>query len=163
MWAYFCLPLQQNSYDLEDMDNQITSSQNPKVKRVTLLQQKSSERRKSDQFVVEGLRELRHCVSKGYEIESLFFCRSLLGESIDDMIVSQSYEVTPQVYEKIAYRDSTEGVVAVMRMKKGHRLFSIEEYKEGRFSKPSRYRTKNLPALGALPSPDDTSVQLSFI
>ena len=57
---------------------------------------------------------------------------------------------------------ATQGV-AVMRMKKGHRLFSIEEYKEGRFSKPSRYRTKNLPALGALPSPDDTSEQLSFI
>ena len=57
---------------------------------------------------------------------------------------------------------ATQGV-AVMRMKKGHRLFSITEYKEGRFSKPSRYRTKNLPALGALPSPDDSSEQLSFI
>jgi TrmH family RNA methyltransferase len=98
----------------------ISSLQNQKVKQLVLLQQKSSERRKSDLFVVEGLRELRHCVSKGYEIESLFFCRSLLGESIDDLIVSQSYEVTPQVYEKIAYRDSTEGVVAVMRMKHMH-------------------------------------------
>lgn len=57
---------------------------------------------------------------------------------------------------------ATQGV-AVMRMKKGHRLFSIKEYEEGRFSKPSRYRTKNLPALGALPSPDDNSEQLSFI
>ncbi len=53
--------------------------------------------------------------------------------------------------------------VAVMRLKKGHRLFSITEYVDGRFSKPSRYRTKNLPALGALPSADDNSVQLSFI
>lgn len=57
---------------------------------------------------------------------------------------------------------ATQGV-AVMRLKKGHRLFSIEEYAEGHFSKPSRYRTKNLPALGALPSPDDNSEQLSFI
>lgn len=57
---------------------------------------------------------------------------------------------------------ATQGV-AVMRLKKGHRLFSITEYEEGRFSKPSRYRTKNLPALGALPSPDDNSEQLSFI
>ena len=53
--------------------------------------------------------------------------------------------------------------VAVMRLKKGHRLFSITEYVDGRFSKPSRYRTKNLPAVGALPSADDNSVQLSFI
>lgn len=57
---------------------------------------------------------------------------------------------------------NTQGV-AVLRLKKGHRLFSIEEYTEGRFSKPSRYRTKSLPALGALPSPDDTSEQLSII
>jgi TrmH family RNA methyltransferase len=95
----------------------ISSLQNQKVKQLVLLQQKSSERRKSDLFVVEGLRELRHCVSKGYEIDSIFFCPSLLHESIDGLKVSQIYEVTESVYEKIAYRGSTEGVVAVMRMK----------------------------------------------
>ena len=95
----------------------ISSLQNQKVKQLVLLQQKSSERKKSDLFVVEGLRELRHCVSKGYEIDSLFFCCGLLTESIDDLLVAQSYEVTEQVYGKIAYRDSTEGVVAVMRMR----------------------------------------------
>lgn len=57
---------------------------------------------------------------------------------------------------------ATQGV-AVLRLKKGHRLFSIKEYGEGRFSKPSRYRTKNLPALGALPSAEDSSEQLSII
>ena len=56
---------------------------------------------------------------------------------------------------------STQGV-AVLKLKKGHRLFSIEKYKEGTFSKPSRYRTRNLPALGALPSPDDDCEQLSL-
>ena len=57
---------------------------------------------------------------------------------------------------------NTQGV-AVLKLKKGHRLFSITEYKEGTFSKPSRYRTKSLPALGALPSAEDTSEQLSII
>jgi len=95
----------------------ISSLQNQKVKQLVLLQQKSSERRQSDLFVVEGLRELRHCVSKGYEIESLFFCQQLLTDQIDDLRAEQIYEVTPQVYEKIAYRGSTEGVMAVMRMK----------------------------------------------
>jgi len=95
----------------------ISSLQNQKVKQLVLLQQKSSERRQSDLFVVEGLRELRHCVSKGYEIESLFFCQQLLTEQIDNLRAEQIYEVTPQVYEKIAYRGSTEGVMAVMRMK----------------------------------------------
>ncbi len=58
---------------------------------------------------------------------------------------------------------STQGV-AVMKLKKGHRLFEIEEYKEGSFAKPQRYRTRSLPALGALPSNEDTvDEQLSLI
>ena len=57
---------------------------------------------------------------------------------------------------------TTQGV-AVLKLKKGHRLFNITEYKEGTFSKPARYRTRNLPALGALPSAEDTSEQLSII
>ena len=58
---------------------------------------------------------------------------------------------------------STQGV-AVMKLKKGHRLFEIEEYKEGTFAKPQRYRTRSLPALGALPSNEDAvDEQLSLI
>ena len=57
---------------------------------------------------------------------------------------------------------STQGV-AVMKLKKGHRLFEISEYK-GTFAKPQRYRTRSLPALGALPSNEDTSdEQLSLL
>lgn len=37
---------------------------------------------------------------------------------------------------------STQGV-AVMKLKKGHRLFEISEYVEGTFAKPQRYRTKH--------------------
>ena len=40
---------------------------------------------------------------------------------------------------------------------------SIEPYQEGRFSKPSRYRTRTLPAAGALPSEEDEATQLSII
>lgn len=58
---------------------------------------------------------------------------------------------------------STQGV-AVMKLKKGHRLFEIEEYEEGTFARPQRYRTRSLPALGALPSNEDTvDEQLSLI
>ena len=58
---------------------------------------------------------------------------------------------------------STQGV-AVMKLKKGHRLFCIDPYKEGGFSNPKRYRTRSLPALGAMPSNDDKSdEQLSLI
>ena len=57
---------------------------------------------------------------------------------------------------------STQGV-AVMKLKKGQRLMSIRAYIDGTFSKPARYRTRTLPALGALPAADDTAEQLSII
>lgn len=58
---------------------------------------------------------------------------------------------------------STQGV-AVLKPKKGHRLFSIERYKEGTFTNPKRYRTSSLPARGALPVNDDSKdEQLSLI
>ena len=55
----------------------ISSVQNPKVKKVVALQQKSSERRKDGLFVVEDQRELRHCIEAGFELDSVFFCPSL--------------------------------------------------------------------------------------
>ena len=58
---------------------------------------------------------------------------------------------------------STQGV-AVMKLKKGHRLFEVSSYSDGMFAKPQRYRTRSLPALGALPSNDDNiDEQLSLI
>lgn len=58
---------------------------------------------------------------------------------------------------------STQGV-AVLKPKKGHRLFSIECYKDGTFTNPKRYRTGSLPARGALPVNDDSKdEQLSLI
>ncbi len=58
---------------------------------------------------------------------------------------------------------STQGV-AVMKLKKGHRLFEISEYHEGDLAKPQRYRTRTLPALGALPVNEDLKdEQLSLI
>lgn len=57
---------------------------------------------------------------------------------------------------------NTQGV-AVMKLKKGQRLFSIKPYTEGTFSKPARYRTRSLPALGALPSEEDSEAQMSLL
>ena len=57
---------------------------------------------------------------------------------------------------------TTQGV-AVMKLKKGQRVMGINKYVEGTFSKPSRYRTRSLPALGAMPDTEDTAEQLSLI
>ena len=95
------------------MTETITSAQNPKVKKLLALQQKSSERRESGLFVVEGRRELQHCIEAGYEIDSVFS----LGPVDYAPKGAKVFEVSPEVYEKIAYRGSTEGVIAEVRTK----------------------------------------------
>ena len=52
--------------------------------------------------------------------------------------------------------------VGVLTLKKGHRLMSAREYREGEFAKPHRYMAKNLPAAGALLSSEDEAEQITF-
>ncbi len=52
--------------------------------------------------------------------------------------------------------------VAVMSLKKGHRVDTVTDFTDGMFAKPSRYRTKNLPANGAILSAEDQGEQLTF-
>lgn len=90
----------------------ITSVQNARIKHVVALQQKSSLRREEGLFVVEGQREIEHCIACGYEIQELFVLDSLnYTGSITPTLVSH------QVYEKMAYRESTEGIIAVAKTK----------------------------------------------
>jgi DNA gyrase subunit A len=52
--------------------------------------------------------------------------------------------------------------VSLITLKKGQRLISARNYNEGEFAKPYRFKTKNLPAAGALPGPDDAGEQLKL-
>ena len=52
--------------------------------------------------------------------------------------------------------------VGVLTLKKGHRLMTAREYREGEFTKPHRYKAKNLPAAGALLSSEDEEEQITF-
>lgn len=112
------------------MMEQITSLQNPKIKQLLLLQQKSSERRKTGLFVVEGQQELQHCLEAGYEVDTVFYCPALSagqnqGDRLFDVnckfnqkpvpMIPRCFEVSREVYEKVAYRGTTEGVIAEVR------------------------------------------------
>ena len=55
----------------------------------------------------------------------------------------------------------TQGI-ACMKLKKTHKITSLHLYKEGEFEKAWRFRAKNLPAAGALPSETDIAEQLTF-
>ena len=97
----------------------ISSLQNIRVKQVVALSKKSSERRKQGLFVVEGQRELMHCVQHGLKIHSLFICDDITNKAETDEWEKLTdkenvFQVTPEVYDKIAYRSGTEGVVALI-------------------------------------------------
>ncbi len=98
------------------VENIITSVQNPKIKHLLLLQQKSAERRKEGLFVVEGLRELCHCIEAGYEPDTVFYCPEILQGELPP--AGNRIAVSKTVYERIAYRGTTEGVVAQIKTRK---------------------------------------------
>ena len=92
---------------------EITSAQNPRIKQLLALQLKSQLRRHEGLFVVEGRRELMHCLNAGYEVDSLFVCPALYD---GDMVPARaSFSLPLALYEKVAYRGSTEGVMAIVR------------------------------------------------
>ena len=57
----------------------ITSAQNPKIKNLLLLQEKSKARREQGLFVVEGRRELEHCLEAGFRVRTVFVCPEVAG------------------------------------------------------------------------------------
>jgi TrmH family RNA methyltransferase len=107
----------------------ISSAQNPRIKHLLALQQKSSLRREEGLFVVEGRRELEHCIHAGMQVDSIY-CLNPDEVSMFNVQCSMT-KVTPNVYERIAYRGSTEGIIAVIRTPQPRTLESLLQL-EGR-------------------------------
>ena len=100
----------------------LSSIQNPTVKRLLLLQSKAKARRTEGGFVMEGLRELEICVSGGYEVKEVYFVPNFVAlEDLQKILSTQTdtmfIEITEEVYKKLAYRESTEGVIAFAKAK----------------------------------------------
>lgn len=102
---------------------QITSIQNPFVKNLVLLQDKAKVRKQLGLFVIEGQREIELAIKGGYEVETLLFCPELSGkaEKLKIQIAEHlKIEISKDVYQKIAYRDTTEGIIAIAKSKPLH-------------------------------------------
>ena len=99
---------------------QITSIQNPFIKSLVQLQEKAKLRKQTGTFLIEGLRELSLALKGNYEIETILFLPELIGESQIYKLVNQStetIEISKEVYQKLAYRDTTEGIIAIAKTK----------------------------------------------
>lgn len=98
---------------------QITSAQNPFIKSLVLLQEKSKARKQSGTFLIEGQREIELAVKGGFEIETILFLADIISESQIAKLIRnvELIEISKEIYQKLAYRDTTEGVLAVAKMK----------------------------------------------
>ncbi|SHJ41161.1 TrmH family RNA methyltransferase [Pseudozobellia thermophila] len=101
---------------------QISSAQNALVKRIGLLMEKSRERKKTGLFVLEGLRELQLALKGGFKLETVLFQPELITERETSKLLEQCealelVSVSREVYRKLAYRETTEGLIAVARSK----------------------------------------------
>ena len=107
----------------------ITSLQNPAIKNIVKLT-KSKERLEQQLFVIEGARELSLALQSNYRVEELYLCREMLERSkypdlLEAMPETTVVEISAAVFAKIAYRENSDGVVALARPK-SHRLSDIK-------------------------------------
>ena len=107
----------------------ISSLQNPSVKKIIKLS-KSRERKLQNLFVIEGARELSLALAGDYFIEEVYVCRELFADTrYPDVIaylpIEYVIDITPLVFEKLSYRTSSDGIIALVRPK-SHNLSDIQ-------------------------------------
>lgn len=105
----------------------ITSTQNPKIKSLLALE-KPRERRKQQLFIVEGAKEIKLALEAGYKIGNIFFCEEIISPDEANFIHSQDKLLIPvskEVFDKIAIRESTGGMIAVAEQKV-HELHQLQ-------------------------------------
>ncbi|WP_298500166.1 RNA methyltransferase [uncultured Algibacter sp.] len=99
---------------------EIFSTQNAFIKQLVQLKDKSRERKKAGTFLIEGVREVSLALKGGYKLETVLFYPELFSiESLKTLIPEavDIVEVSKDVYEKLAYRSTTEGLLAVAKSK----------------------------------------------
>ena len=105
---------------------QITSSQNPLIKALVQLQEKSKTRKQTGTFLMEGKREIELALKGGYELETLLFLPELISKkTLESYSGIDCIELSKEVYQKLAYRDTTEGILAVAKSK-NHQLADLK-------------------------------------
>ena len=99
---------------------QILSLQNSKIKNIVKLQ-KASERKEQQLFIVEGHKEISMAIDAGFDLHSLFCCLSmgLKMNQIESFMQhsNNSFDISKDVFAKIAYREGSDGLLAVFKQK----------------------------------------------
>lgn len=99
----------------------IESLQNEKIKNLTRLITDNRFRKKSGVFVVEGQQENERALQFGFENIEFFICEPIFGINHPE---GNKHFVSAQVYEKLAYRGTSEGIIGIYKAKE----FNLKEY-----------------------------------
>lgn len=98
----------------------IASLQNPRVKEVVKLRQRAH-RDAQALFIVEGYRELKRALDNNRRPVTLFVCETLFLGKNEPELIEQCRQAgagivpcTPPVFEKMAYRERPEGLLAIL-------------------------------------------------
>lgn len=98
----------------------ITSIQNPFIKSLVQLQEKAKARKQSGTFLIEGKREIELALKGNYEIETILFLPDLIAVEEIKKLSNTTFElieINKEIYQKLAYRDTTEGIIAIAKTK----------------------------------------------
>ncbi|MEQ8359496.1 MAG: RNA methyltransferase [Cytophagales bacterium] len=104
----------------------LTSTHNPRIKNLLALE-KPRVRRETGLFIIEGIKELSLAIEAQYELTNVFYCPAIISQNAFeslDLPESILVPVSEAVFEKIAYRKTTGGVVAIAKQR-NHRLANI--------------------------------------
>lgn len=104
---------------------EITSIHNQYIKDLLKLQEKSRERKKQGLFIIEGKREISIAITSNYEFDTVLFLADVISEDEILHLFNSNInriKISKEVYQKLAYRSSTEGIIAVTKA----RSFSLE-------------------------------------
>jgi TrmH family RNA methyltransferase len=99
----------------------ITSLQNQRVKDAAKLRERR-QREKQGRLLIDGVRELDRALDAGLHPADVFVCPALfnadatrqLAAKLDRTCPDVVSEVTPEVFEKLAYGERLEGIVAAV-------------------------------------------------
>lgn len=100
---------------------------------------------------------------KAYSLKSPLACCEYIEQDAEYVLCSSSGRMLILNTGALTPKTSKDTIgVCVMTQKKNHKVESMHPYVEGEFEKAWRFRTKNLPAAGALPGAGDNAAQISF-
>lgn len=100
------------------MPETITSRQNPRIKQVRRLRDRS-ERDASGRFVIDSLRDLHRAIACGYEVDYVLVVPGKLRGTLPTLPERAVFHVTSDMLDAAAYRENPDGLVAVMIAPKG--------------------------------------------